>query len=179
MPGSAESVNNAEEDLHKEMRWLYETFFNVSLGEDPTFHDLNRDIYLRMYGLCLSETPERGDMYPSGMSRVRHDLFVNFDDSDNKHGNRRIVASAVLFERGQKLAVSVRHHDNAMRLQMLGHARYVGMEGRFCQGFICNYSHFLTRRMAYPIAEAAGQILYPNANAYARDNRALFSELLY
>lgn len=83
----------------------------------------------------------------------------------------RVVCAAIKLTDGTML-VGVRHCDIYMREQMdrSGNDRFHGE-----QGFIDNKYQFLTRREAYVIAKAAGQLVFKGPGP----DGMLFSEDLY
>jgi hypothetical protein len=96
------------------------------------------------------------------------------------HVQIRIVAAAVRNVTGQ-LVVSARHYDSLMHAQIAARMdaeSFHGVHGDN-EGFIDQYGRYLTRREAYLVARAAGQILNEAACATMFGHRELYSEALY
>jgi hypothetical protein len=87
---------------------------------------------------------------------------------------RRIVCAAV--ECDGHILVGVRHYDTLMHQQIGNHVSCAFPRAKCEQGFIDNRGYFLTREQAWPIAEAAGQII---RRGYSFDGVKLYSENIY
>lgn len=88
--------------------------------------------------------------------------------------NRRIAAAANRY--GGYIVVGARHHDIMMQMQMMaiGYEKlweFAGGRDNEEQGFIDQWGIFLTRKEAWVVAEAAGQI-----RTYEFGHGTLFSE---
>ena len=92
---------------------------------------------------------------------------------------RRIVCSAVLI-RGNLLLVGPRHWDQTMHNQwrLVRNTFDEGALKDHEQGFIDQHGAYLSRTEAWPIAEAAGQIL-KRCGGDDTDGGTLYSENLY
>lgn len=96
------------------------------------------------------------------------------------HVQIRIVAAAVRNTVGQ-IVVSARHYDSLMHTQIAARmdAESFSDSHGDDQGFIDQYGRYLTRREAYLVASAAGQIRNEAACATSYGHRELYSEALY
>ena len=86
---------------------------------------------------------------------------------------RRIVCAANKCVSNHQIILGIRHYDLFMRTHG---ARYLGLE--MVQGFVDQHGVFLTRTEAWPIAEAAGQIIR-RVGGDETDGGTLYSENLY
>lgn len=93
----------------------------------------------------------------------------------NKYPERRVVVCAAC-RYGDLILMSPRHWDIPM-YALLAHIK-VGnkIPLKSEQGFVDNWGNFMTREEAYVVAEARGQIKYPE---HGTGNGVLFSEMLY
>jgi hypothetical protein len=82
----------------------------------------------------------------------------------------RIVCAAIKVN--DEIICGARHHDKIMNLQLKKVERDPANE---VQGFIDQYGHFLTRELAWKIAEYQGQII----RRCGGDGKRLYSENLY
>jgi len=93
--------------------------------------------------------------------------------------NLRIVAAANRY--GDIIAIGPRHYSNGMRISIDGLGgskllyKYAGGDSGAEQGFVDQYGTFYDRKEAWDIAQANGQILYPDIGPVG----TLFSEHLY
>ncbi len=90
--------------------------------------------------------------------------------------SRRIVCAAVRASNGDVL-VGIRHYSEDMHRQI--HWRIDGNRFKYRlgddQGFVDTWGEYLTRREAYVVAQASGQIIRPDACR----NGELYSEGLF
>lgn len=93
---------------------------------------------------------------------------------------RRVVCAAIRANDGDVL-LGIRHYSRDMRRQI--DARHDGH--KFChrhdpdQGFVDQWGAYMTREEAYIVAEASGQIAYPEDCGRGLDGPKLYSEGLY
>lgn len=93
---------------------------------------------------------------------------------------RRVVCAAIRASDGS-LLLGIRHYSRDMHAQIEN--RYDS--GKFInrhdpdQGFVDQWGVYMTREEAYRVAEAAGQIKYPEACGQGLDGPKLYSEGLY
>lgn len=89
---------------------------------------------------------------------------------------RRVVCAACLFDKG--VVLGARHFDTRMHeacKDLYGSERYANLVD--VQGFVDNHGLFMDRKEAWIVAEAAGQILYPDIGGGSTGT--LYSEHLY
>lgn len=98
----------------------------------------------------------------------------------HKSRQRRVVCAAIRAADGTVL-LGVRHYSRDMHAQIA-----VRMDGqKFMhrhdedQGFVDQRGVFMSREEAYKVAQAAGQIVYPEACGQGLDGPKLYSEGLY
>ncbi len=93
---------------------------------------------------------------------------------------RRVVCAAIRARDGS-LLLGIRHYSADMRRQI--DARRDGHEFRHRldehQGFVDQHGVFMSREEAYQVAQAAGQLRYPERCGTRLDGPALYSEGLY
>lgn len=107
----------------------------------------------------------------------RSDVYFDLlQEEERKHKQRRVVCSAIRAEDGE-LLLGIRHYSTDMHKQIDAREDGAKFENgrRETQGFVDQYGVFLTRKEAYQVAKAAGQIIYPHACT----NEELYSEGLY
>lgn len=93
---------------------------------------------------------------------------------------RRVVCAAIRAADGS-LLLGIRHYSPDMYDQI-----YLRTDGNEFlrrhdpdQGFVDQYGVYMTREEAYRVAEAAGQLLYPEKCGRGLDGPKLYSEGLY
>lgn len=91
---------------------------------------------------------------------------------------RRIVCAAIRDVRSGFVVAGVRHFDEIMRKNAKQYDTESSVAPNWRQGFLDNNYQFLTRREAWPIAEAAGQIIRRCGGDDAQGGM-LYSENLY
>ena len=93
---------------------------------------------------------------------------------------RRVVCAAIRSADG-KLVLGIRHYSKDMTAQILRRDDARQFYGRLDedQGFVDQHGVWMDRMEAYKVAEAAGQILYPDACGQGLDGPKLYSEGLY
>lgn len=93
---------------------------------------------------------------------------------------QRIVCAALRAADGDIL-LGIRHYSKDMRDTIK--KRIDGKKFHHChdenQGFVDQYGKYLTRREAYKVAEAAGQIINPKACGGVSPDKILYSEGIY
>ena len=93
---------------------------------------------------------------------------------------RRVVSAAIRATDGTVL-IGIRHYSRDMHDQIA--ARFDGEKFKHRhdedQGFVDQHGRYLTREQAYKVAEAAGQIAYPDACGKGLAGPKLYSEGLY
>lgn len=89
---------------------------------------------------------------------------------------RRIVCAAIRAENGDVI-VGIRHYSQDMHYQINARADGRRFENRFGddQGFVNTWGEYLTRKEAYKVALALGQIIRPEACP----SETLYSEGIY
>lgn len=89
---------------------------------------------------------------------------------------RRIVCAAIRAENGDVI-VGIRHYSTDMHYQIRNRPDGHRFENRFGddQGFVNTWGEYLTRKEAYAVALALGQIIRPEACT----GEVLYSEGLY
>lgn len=90
---------------------------------------------------------------------------------------RRVVCSAVMLKDGNKLP-GPRHWDMAMRDHQFLCTSVCGKSEEYEQGFVDQWNVFMSRREAWQVAEAAGQIL-KRCGGDDANGGTLYSENLY
>jgi len=88
---------------------------------------------------------------------------------------RRIVCAAMRDKELGQVILGVRHFDPIMRARVHENFEKKGTSTTWTQGFVDNKGQFLTRKEAWPIAVAAGQII----RRCGGDEGCLYSENLY
>ncbi|MBK5570111.1 hypothetical protein [Ensifer sp. SSB1] len=93
---------------------------------------------------------------------------------------RRVVSAAIRAADGSVL-LGVRHYSPDMHAQIEQRRDGWKFENRldYDQGFVDQHGVFMSRYEAYAVAEAAGQIRYPEACGQGLDGPKLYSEGLY
>ena len=95
-------------------------------------------------------------------------------------GNRRIVCAAIRASDGT-LLLGIRHRSADMKMQQAmrvdGH-KFNGLLDEH-EGFVDQYGQWLSREEAYQVAEANGQLLYPERCGMGLEGPRLYSEGLY
>lgn len=96
---------------------------------------------------------------------------------------RRVVCAAIRASDGS-LVLGIRHYSMDMHAQLAARADRLRFQhlGGLDQGFVDQYGVYMTRAEAYLIAQAAGQLLRPEAcsdDAEGDSEMRLFSEALY
>ncbi len=93
---------------------------------------------------------------------------------------RRVVCAALRAADGDVL-LGIRHYSPDMHRQI--DARHDGAKFKHCrdenQGFVDKMGVFMSREEAYKVAEAAGQLRYPEACGKGLNGMKLYSEGLY
>ena len=93
---------------------------------------------------------------------------------------RRVVCAAIRAADGD-LLLGIRHYSKDMHKQI--DARHDGAKFKMRhdedQGFVDKFGVFMSREEAYKVAEAAGQLRYPEACDDGLDGKRLYSEGLY
>lgn len=93
---------------------------------------------------------------------------------------RRVVCAAIRAADGDVL-LGIRHYSKDMHKQI--EARHDGkkfiMRGDSDQGFVDKFGVFMSREEAWIVAEAAGQLRYPEACGEGLNGMKLYSEGLY
>ena len=98
--------------------------------------------------------------------------------SDQKQ--RRVVCAALRASDG-RLLLGIRHYSRDMHEQIArrdDRNRFYRLHDPD-QGFVDQFGVYMTREEAYRVAEAAGQIVYPEACGEGLDGPKLYSEGLY
>lgn len=93
---------------------------------------------------------------------------------------RRVVCAAIRAADG-RLLLGIRHYSADMHAQIWHRRdsdRFVHRHDED-QGFVDQHGVYMSREEAYKVAEAAGQILYPEKCGDGLDGRKLYSEGLY
>lgn len=93
---------------------------------------------------------------------------------------RRVVCAAIRAADGDVL-LGIRHYSRDMHLQIEARkdgAKFVRRHDED-QGFVDQHGVFMSRREAYWVAEAAGQVLRPGYCGQGLDGPKLYSEGLY
>lgn len=109
------------------------------------------------------------------ISEELRERVENLKSYPDKYPERRVVVCAAC-RHGDLILMSPRHWDIPM------HALAAHIKGgdkiplKMEQGFVDNWGNFLTREEAYVVAEARGQIKYPE---HGNGSGKLFSEMLY
>jgi len=93
-----------------------------------------------------------------------------------ERGVRRVVCAAMLSPDQNVLVVGARHGDAVMRRQL--EAFKTANYHRWQEGFIDQWGAFMTRKEAWAVAEAQGQVLF-RCGGDGADRFGLFSENLY
>lgn len=97
-----------------------------------------------------------------------------------KPKQRRVVCAAIRAADG-RLVLGIRHYSADMHEQLArrdDRNRFHGLLDEN-QGFVDQHGEYMTREEAYRVAEAAGQILYPESCGEGLDGPKLYSEGLY
>lgn len=93
---------------------------------------------------------------------------------------RRVVCAAIRAA-DQSVLLGIRHYSADMHAQI--DARRDGEKFKHRndqdQGFVDQWGKYMTRDEAYQVAQAAGQVLHPNACGNELDGPKLYSEGLY
>ena len=95
---------------------------------------------------------------------------------------RRVVCAAIRAPNGDIL-LGIRHYSEDMHKQISARRGVDGLNFKHRhdedQGFVDQHGIYMSREEAYKVAEAAGQILYPDACGQGLDGPKLYSEGLY
>jgi len=93
---------------------------------------------------------------------------------------RRVVCAAIRGLHGN-LMLGIRHYSMDMHTQLAVRSDRDSLQHRLDpdQGFVDQYGVYMTREEAYEVAQAAGQIIYPEACGGGLDGPKLYSEGLY
>lgn len=93
---------------------------------------------------------------------------------------RRVVCAAIRGKLGE-LLLGIRHYSRDMHDQLDARIDRSNLLHRHDpdQGFVDQHGVYMTREEAYIVAEAAGQILYPDKCGNGLDGPKLYSEGLY
>ncbi len=156
------------------------------------------DITTSGYERCVTRRKEFEDWtvaantgYPLDKNTGTHHAMASYEDVRTEHawrgffngaeqrfveGRRRVVAAACRDNVTKVVVVSARHYDGAMRNAIAGLRAW--NKGEVEQGFIDQRGEFLTRREAWAVAEAAGQIVR-RVGGDTIGGGNLFSENLY
>jgi hypothetical protein len=94
--------------------------------------------------------------------------------------NRRVVCAAIRAADGE-LLLGIRHYSRDMHRQIEARTDGAKFQGRLDedQGFVDQYGNWMTREEAYQVANAAGQIVRPEACGNGLNGPKLYSEGLY
>lgn len=117
---------------------------------------------------------------PEGTVSRMHRALVNGDvrgtDFESISERKRVVVCAAVKFVNNSVVCSARHYDERMRetLRRLG----VGQRSEVEQGFVDQWGSFMSRREAWGVAAAAGQILR-RVGGDTADGGTLYSENLY
>ena len=93
---------------------------------------------------------------------------------------RRVVCAAIRSADGD-LLLGIRHYSMDMHEQIATRRDSTKFKHRHDhdQGFVDQYGVYMTREEAYKVAQAAGQIIHPEACGAGLDGPKLYSEGLY
>ena len=95
---------------------------------------------------------------------------------------RRVVCAAIRAADGSVL-LGIRHYSADMRAQISARRAVDGAKFKHRhdedQGFVDQHGVFMSREEAYAVAEAAGQIAFPDKCGKGLNGRKLYSEGLY
>jgi hypothetical protein len=93
---------------------------------------------------------------------------------------RRVICAAIRAADGS-LLLGLRHYSMDMHAQIEARGDGAKFARRHDedQGFVDQYGVFMSREESYEIAEAAGQIVYPEACGNGLNGPKLYSEGLY
>jgi len=93
---------------------------------------------------------------------------------------RRVVCAAIR-SAGGDLLLGIRHYGKDMHEQIDARRDSTRFKHRYDpdQGFVDQYGVYMTREEAYEVAQAAGQIIHPEACGDGLDGPKLYSEGLY
>lgn len=93
---------------------------------------------------------------------------------------RRVVCAAIRASDGEVL-LGIRHYSLDMHRQLAARVSYEKFLRRHeeDQGFVDQYGVYMSREEAYQVAQAAGQVVYPDACGVGLDGPKLYSEGLY
>lgn len=108
------------------------------------------------------------------MSIIGDHLTENNEGLYAQHVGERIVSAACMLTNGQ-VVMCVRHNDRAMREIM---SEIANFQRVMEQGFVTNRGRFVSRKLGWTIAEAAGQIIR-RCGGDSTDGGTLYSENLY
>jgi hypothetical protein len=111
-------------------------------------------------------------------------VWITPNDSEMIHPNelirppQRIVCAAIRNNVTGEIIIGARHFDIFMlkHIEKFEHHQDRAIWKRAEQGFINQFSEFLTREESYIIAKENGQIIRPDGT---HDDKTLFSECLY
>jgi hypothetical protein len=93
---------------------------------------------------------------------------------------RRVVCAAIRAQDGSIL-LGIRHYSKDMHEQIAhrsDHGKFMHRHDED-QGFVDQHGVFMSREEAYRVADAAGQIVYPDACGIGLEGNKLYSEGLY